>query len=253
VLLFFALPAVLALGWALWHEARALRRGVSSDAAVLRWALLGFAGSWLAWFALLSVGVPRYAFPATFVAAIFVGALLRDLCQNFDPRATLEQLAAPLRTLRRRDTPVPSRTGSSFATISGAWVAVLLVAAMLPLTVLSYARYYPRQDAAAQRIAVFLDQHAPTDALVETYEAELHFFLQRPYHYPSDQVHVQLNRRSLLGQDVPVDYEPLAADPDYLVVGQFARGNRLYAATLAGGAFELVLRDGEYEVFVRVR
>jgi hypothetical protein len=52
---------------------------------VLRAALLALAGSWFAWFALLSVGVPRYLFPATFVAGIFTAALVHDLTNGFRP------------------------------------------------------------------------------------------------------------------------------------------------------------------------
>ena len=93
----------------------------------------------------------------------------------------------------------------------------------------------------------------PPTTRVETYESELHFLLNRPYHYPPDQLHVELNRRSLLGQETPVIYDPLSSDPDILVVGTFARGNDLYAPVLASGAFRPILRDETYEVYQRVR
>jgi hypothetical protein len=57
-----------------------------------------------------------------------------------------------------------------------------------------------------------------------TYESELFLLLDRRYHYPPDPVHVELNRRTFLQQDVPIPYDPLAADPDYLVVGSECRG-----------------------------
>ena len=50
-----------------------------------------------------------------------------------------------------------------------------------------------------------------------------------------------------------VDYNPLAADPDYLVVGPFMRDWRLYDPVLATGAFRLLQRYGDYEVYERVR
>jgi hypothetical protein len=81
----------------------------------------------------------------------------------------------------------------------------------------------------------------------------LHFLLDRRYHYPPDQTHVELNRRSLLGQDTPVAYEPPAVSPSYLVVGRFAAGNRLYDTALASGAFREVMQDGRYTVYERVK
>jgi hypothetical protein len=249
VLLLFGLPTVGALMWALWREARALPRGGGDAGAVARWALLGLAWSWLAWYALLSVGVPRYLLPVALVGALFLGALLRDLTGGLDPRATLAAMAAPL----RRGGPAPATAGGRWSW-AGAWLAALIVAAALPLTALSYARYYVERDHAAERVAAFLNTRTPPEAVVETYESELHFLLERPYHYPPDPVHVALNRRGLLGEaGAGVDYDPLAADPDYLVVGIFARGNDLYAPALDSGAFRSVLRDGDYEVFERVR
>jgi len=188
---------------------------------------------------------PRFAQAVTARDAevFLLAALLHDLTGGFDLRATLGRLAAPLRRPRRL------RRESA-----GAWLAALLVAMALPLTALSYQRYYlTYDDHAAERVAALLNERVGPDELIETYESELHFFLDRPYHYPPDQVHVELNRRSLLRQHVAIDYDPLAADPDYLVVGQFARGNGLYEPVLASGAFELMLRDGSYEVYRRVR
>ena len=243
ILLGFGLPVLLGLAYGAWRALSDLRQARPDDAALVRLSLLALAGSWLAWFALLSVGVPRYMFPPSFVGALFAAALLHDLTGGFDLRATLGRLAAPLRRPRR----FPRES-------AGAWLAALLVAMALPLTALSYQRYYlTYDDHAAERVAALLNERVGPDELIETYESELHFFLDRPYHYPPDQVHVELNRRSLLRQHVAIDYDPLAADPDYLVVGQFARGNGLYEPVLASGAFELMLRDGSYEVYRRVR
>jgi hypothetical protein len=257
VLLFFGLPTLLALMWALWRVWRERAAVVDVPALVLRVALLALAGSWAGWFALLSVGVPRYLFPATFIGAVFLGALLRDLTGGFNLGATLEAMRRPLRRRRdagrgMRDEKLPASRIPHPASLA-AWLGALIVAAALPLTLLAYTRYYVEDDQSAQRVADFLNTRTPADALVETYESELHFFLERPYHYPSDQTHVALNRRSLLGQAVRVEYDPLVTDPDYLVVGQFARGNKLYEPVIQSGAFRLLFKDELYEVYERIR
>jgi hypothetical protein len=64
---------------------------------------------------------------------------------------------------------------------------------------------------------------------------------------------VALNRRLYLGHDVPADYDPLAADPDYLVVGPLGRAWRLYDRAVAAGDFQPVARFAVYEVLQRVR
>ena len=66
---------------------------------------------------------------------------------------------------------------------------------------------------------------------------------------PIDLVH----RRSLLAQDVAIDYDPLAANPDYLVVGTFSRGNGLYERVIAAGAFRPIQTYGGYTVYERAR
>lgn len=241
MLLLGGIPTILGLGYGAWRLAQDVRHGRRDDYVVLRAALLALAGSWLAWYALLSVGVPRYLFPAVFAASIFTAVLLHDLSDGFRLAHVVKCLAAPLRERRL------TRPGA------GAWLAALLIAMALPLTLLSYQRYYAEDDRAALRVAAYLNDATAPDALIETYESELHFLLHRPYHYPPDQVHVELNRRSLLGRETPITYDPLAADPDYLVVGRFAAGNGLYAGVIASGAFREVWREGRYVVYERVR
>ncbi|MFL5806071.1 MAG: ArnT family glycosyltransferase [Roseiflexaceae bacterium] len=236
----FGLLAALGLVYAAGRAVRARQDWAAHpDREIVRLALLALASSWYAWFVLLSVGVPRYLFPATFVASIFAAALLYDLTDQFNLAATLRRATSLFRRGRRG---------------AGAWLAILLVAISLPITIQTLYRFYlTNSDTSAFQAANFLNTQTPDGALIETYESELHFLLARPYHYPPDQLHVELNRRSLLGQDVTIEYDPLAANPDYLVVGTFSAGNRLYDQVIAAGAFRLVRTYGVYSVYERVR
>jgi hypothetical protein len=78
--------------------------------------------------------------------------------------------------------------------------------------------------------------------VVETYSAELHFLLNRRYHYPPDHIHLDLIRRAMIGhkQKVAIEYDPLVANPDYLVVGDFIKGLTLYDPVLRTDAFRLI-------------
>jgi hypothetical protein len=102
-------------------------------------------------------------------------------------------------------------------------------------------------------VATTLNTQTPPDTRIETYESELLFLLNRPYHYPPDQVHVDLNRRMLLDEHVTIAYDPLAADPDYLVVGSFAGWNGLYDPVIKSGAFHLIDHIDSYDIYERVR
>ena len=50
-----------------------------------------------------------------------------------------------------------------------------------------------------------------------------------------------------------IDYDPLAANPDYLVVGRFARENGLYQPAIDSGAFRLLRSYDGYELYERAR
>jgi hypothetical protein len=89
--------------------------------------------------------------------------------------------------------------------------------------------------------------------LIETYESELFFLLKRRYHYPPDQVHVELIRRNSLGERVSITYDPLAEHPDYLVVGPQSKFWDLYDPYLRTGAFRLVRDYSRYQIYERAR
>ena len=99
----------------------------------------------------------------------------------------------------------------------------------------------------------FLNTQTPSDSLIETYDPELFFLLKRRYHYPPDQIHIDLIRRAYLAQDLSIDYDPLAADPDYLVVGPQSKVWRLYDPFLRTGEFRLLKTFRRYNVYERVR
>ena len=243
MILLLALPTVFALLYAVWRVWRARFTEYSADpaGAVLRLALLGLVGSWLLWYALLSVGVPRYLYPATFFGSIFVAAMLHDLTDGFQLGATLGRAGAVLR-------------GRFSWRALGIWCMLLALPLMILITGFTLNRYYfNNTNTSAQQTVAWLETTALPNARIETYESELHFLLNHPYHYPPDQLHIDLSHRSLMHEQVTIDYDPLAADPDYLIVGQFARENQLYAPVIAAGAFRSVQQFGDYTIYARVR
>ena len=209
---------------------------------VVRLALLVLAGAWFAWYITLSVGWARYLFPATFIGSIFVAAMLYELTNRFNISWTVGNAGSVLRNLR-----------SSRQAI-GALIVLLLIANSFPRTLrMLYNSYIVNADASALEVVDFLNTRTLPNSTIETYDSELFFLLERPYHYPPDQIHVELNRRYFLGQDVSIDYDPLAVDPDYLVVGPHSKLWKLYDRAVQNGSFRLVQAYGRYDVYERVR
>jgi hypothetical protein len=230
-------PAVLGIGWALWGLLRGLRAEAWADPLqVTRLVLLAFVGSWLAWYLLLSVGWARYLYPVVFLGAVFTAAMLGAWTGGYSPRATWARL---------REGGAPGRL---------AFLALLILALGAPLSVWHLAHTYPQgDDRALLEVTAWLNSELPPDAVVETNESELFIYLDRPYHFPPAPVHVVANQRTLLDQQVPYPYDPLAADPDYLVAGSIESLWELYAPAIAAGHFHPVQRIGGYTIYERVR
>jgi hypothetical protein len=239
----FALPALLGIGYAAWGSLRWLRKDLDiSNIVILRLALLGLAGSWMAWYLLLGMWWLRYLFPPVFLGGVFGAAFLYELTRRFDWRQTLRN-ARDLLFERRLN----RRTG-------GAFLAMVLIAYAVPLTLaMLFVYFIPRGEQPAAQVAGFLETHTPPDAVIETYDSELLFLSHRRIHYPPDHVSVQLQRRRELQPDLPIEYDPLVADPDYLVVGPFSSMWGLYNPVLGTGQFKLVFEVPNYQVYQRVR
>ena len=209
---------------------------------VLRLALLALVGSWFAWYLLLSVGWPRYLFPATFIGSIFAAAMLHDLTDRFS-------LSSPISPSHSAHTHLRFTRRHASALLATVLIGLTFAVTMKAL----HQAYVVDADASVQQVAEFLNTQTGPHALIETYDSELFFLLNRRYHYPPDQTHVELIRRTLLRQDVSIDYDPLAADPDYLVVGPYSKVWQLYDAVLATGTFRLLRTYSRYDVYERVR
>jgi hypothetical protein len=235
-----AVPTLMGLVWV-------ARQVVSKDSlkdhtAAVRLAYFVLTGSWFAWYLLFSVGWPRYLLPAMFLSSIFAAVMIRDWTDGFQVIESLRRAATDLARFR-----LPR---STLYVISG----VVLTAWAVTQTVsdLKYAIAAGRNDWLGQTVQYVQKELLPT-AVIESYDAELFFFLRHRYHYPPDQVHVELIRQKEHAETPAIDYDPLKADPDYLIVGPWCSYYRCYDAVLSGDNFRLVKRFGSYRIFERMR
>jgi len=242
VILYSGLPTLTALAYFSWRYIKnfpSLNMGDGHQVVLL--SMLVFSGSWFIWFVLLSSGGPRYLATPGFVASIFVSALFCDFTGGFRIKNTILRAAHFLQ--------LKDRSAAALRAV----FTVILVGPMVIITCMwSYPAYFSTDDSLAQ-VTTYLNAYTPSGSLVETYESEIYPFLERPYHYPPDQVYIQLMYRYLQDPHHPIMYDPLAAGPDYLVVGGTAAAWRLYDEAVAGDEFKLVKEFPRYLVYQRQR
>lgn len=232
----------LGLAYAAWR----LRResgsaGRASVEQTVHTMLLLLAGSWLAWFAFLCAGEPRYALPGLFLAAPFTAALLCDLTGGFNVSFLARSLTGLLRSRRLTSQGVKA-------------VAVVLLLAVMGWVALQERYAFRAREDNRDLFAVthYLNTTTPPMALIETYDSELFLFLQRPYTYAPPRILVEIIRREQ-GQAQAVTYDPLESKPDYLVVGEYGQWAGFYKPLIAKNLVRLVTTIGHYQIYQPVR
>jgi 4-amino-4-deoxy-L-arabinose transferase-like glycosyltransferase len=240
-LLILGLPALLGVCYSAWQYGTGKTKlSLDDDIYIVRQSLFTLVLSWMAWYLLLSIGWSRYLFVPVFVGGIFVAVMLCDLTSRFNLSATVKSAADTILRLRFNRSNIFS-------------LVVVLLFALVPITVINISLGYASSDRSSREVAEFLNTATPPDALIETYDMEIFLLLNRRYSHPPDDVHLRVIRHLYLDQNVEVDYDPMAADPDYLIVGPIGRLTRIYEPILQTGSFRLILEGARYQVYERVR
>lgn len=187
---------------------------------------------WAAWYTVVSVGWPRYAFEPFAIGLLLSG----------------QAVVAALGHLR--DTRVRLQAGISAATV---WpVRAFLAAVVVTAAVASCQRavmLFGDVDRSPQEFSAYLAERVPSEAIVESWEWELDVLVDLKYHHPQNiwvdryTAHVQFR------DPLPAHYDPLIHRPDYLVDGPFSKWTGIYGPVLAGGCCELLGRVGPYDLY----
>lgn len=206
---------VPALVYSLWR----CRRGGAAAFAELAPTLL--AVLWLGWY-LVSLGWPRYAFPAVALGAPAVARMIADLIGWFWQRRQ------PL-----------------LAGAAGAYLA-LVIGFSLSLT----AQVVFTPDDSAHRMAAFLNQTVPADRIIETWEPELATLTDHTYHYVPTELLDPAVRQAWLGGP-PVAYDGLAAQPPYVLTGPFSAYTGIYPVDALAREYTMIYSAGPYTLWQR--
>lgn len=209
-------------------RARSQRFGQTARPAALltdrQWAeitLAGFALFLSIWHVWLSIGWPRYAYAGLVIALFLLGRTLWGAYQRF-----------------------------SFWE-RGYRTAIILLALMaLASNLLPILREPPATD--VQDAAAYIAQNIPSDAVIETWEWELDALSGHwQMHHPPQQYLFLAIRQ--FARDLPfaLGYNPLAGDPDYIVLGRMSDWTNLYSDTVIRQHFTPVASFGIYRIYRR--
>ncbi|MBS0169073.1 MAG: glycosyltransferase family 39 protein [Nitrospira sp.] len=226
------------LAYGAWSLSHTVRQGAHpSIERTVRTMLLLLAGSWLAWFALLCAGAPRYAVPGLFIAAPFAAALFSDLTGRFSLTFMGRRLAALVR-------------GESHGGDRAGTVLLLLLLVVMGWVAVQerYALRSREDDRDLTAVIEYVHRVTPPTSLIETYDSELFLFLNRRYTYAPPAALVEMIQHDQ-NPSVPITYDPLRDHPDYLVVGDFGRKSHFYNPLINQRRIRLVATIGRYQIY----
>lgn len=197
-------------------------------------ALATWVGFYTLWYIVFSIGWTRYAFAGWIIAALLLG----------------EPFAWCLRWLR---TTLANAGQHSLAQIVSPAALIVLIASAAVFNAQPLLAA-PASDP-LQSMSAYIDRTLAPEDVVETWEWELGVSTRHSaYTYP-DGIYVMrvVQREFYPGSGAALDYAVLTHDPDYLVVGPFARYTGIYPASAVSQHFTLVHSEGPYTLYARDR
>jgi 4-amino-4-deoxy-L-arabinose transferase-like glycosyltransferase len=187
--------------------------------SLLRGFLVIFAAIWLGWYVFISIGWERYAFAGLALLAPFAAKMLLALWQRVRSSATLGPIMAVL----------------------------VLVMVGVPLIV-RVVGVLTAGDHTARQIAAYLRAYIPQGAMIETWEPEVAFLTEHRYHFPSSEILDAYSRTQAIKEEAPA-YDPLIANPDYILIGEFGWWTELYSQKFLKVCCKPVKTVGTYALF----
>jgi hypothetical protein len=203
-----------ALAYGLWRCRKANRQAFAELLIVLLPTL------WIGWY-LVSLGWPRYAFPAIVFGSFAVARMLVDL-------------AAWLRSRQHW----------------AVWAVGAYAAAVVLLPLSLSVRGVLSPDDSAQLMAAYLNERIATDTVIETWEPELGVLTDHRYHYPPIELLDVAVRHTWLNGP-PLVYNGLQDNPEYVIVGPFGSYVAIYANDTLTNAYAVEHSAGPYTLYRR--
>lgn len=198
----------------------------------------------LLWYAIASIGWPRYAFPGLVLSALFIARLLDDVTNGF--------------TLPR----------GSFATASaGVWVQRVVrlgIVAWAAFVIISNGIVLVREivqppPPAAQEMADYLNANVSPTATIETWEPEMGFLTDHRYHFPPNALLSKSVNYMWSQGTAPsalynfMEQTPGAPPPQYVLFGSFGQWVGVYPVEVLDQHYRRIAEFGTYQLYELVK
>lgn len=190
------------------------KAGDRPERLVLIWSVWIFSSSWFAWFVCGAINFPRYLAPTYFFSAAFVAEFVLQIARFVRARALVSQVAR-----------------------AGLYVGLVAVCAFGLGTIVEIGRFLiavAPMNLALYQTANYINTRTPENSRIETYETPLFFLLDRPYHYPPDQLNVDCLSPERCANAIK-SYRGIEGSQDFVVIGFWAKSIvPLYREALEG-------------------
>jgi hypothetical protein len=236
---------IIGLFVALKKELKALKgKGECEPIGIINMGLLVYAGSWLLWYISFAMWWPRYLVSPLVISSIFLSTYLVDYFSNVNLQ---------LRSPYQDKINLSSKHHRKRIDIYFVFIMVVILTTAIVICIRYVGAYTNKNWDSYENVINFLNNNTPEDSIIETYDSELFFQLDRLYHYPPDNIFTDLVRNREFNLEKPIPYNPLDVDPDYIVVGYHSKIWKLYDPYITSDIFNLAQDFSGYQVYERVR
>jgi len=190
---------------------------------------------WLGWYALFSIGWMRYAFVPVALCSIFAAKLIRDVTKMLPGDSETWRAASLTQRVR----------------MILAGVVILIISLIVIGSGFSLAADVVGVSSnPAKQMAYYLDEHVPTDVVIESWEWELDLWTQHTYHHPATDITNPLTEHVWHGVPYsPEAYDFVSFSPSYLINGPFSKWTGIYTQDLLEREYPLVVSVGQYDLY----
>lgn len=192
---------------------------------------------WLAWYATMSVGWPRYTVPAALVSCLFVGKLFGDILAKYVLAADREEAR--------------SKGWVSHDALPVGLASILVLQILSGVAVNTHGLLRTGDDS-PQRFAAMVERDVEPRANVESVEWEIDFLTGQSHHHPPKAVELDGIAKATRARATPaIDTYEVPPATQYIIDGPFSKQTGMYRRELASGNFQLVGTVGGYDLYRR--
>jgi 4-amino-4-deoxy-L-arabinose transferase-like glycosyltransferase len=197
----------------------------------------------LAWY-VVSIGWVRYAYAGLAISCLFVARFFLDVIENFDLPGQARRLWGTIWGKEQDNLPQ-----QALRLTLALWL-VGMIALPLAQNVKNIA--LTRGNAAADMTA-YLNENVPLTAVIETWEPEMGFLADHPFHYPpSGTLNLSVQQKFMNGPFVAEQYDFRDhVDAEYVLAGTFATWIELYTPEQLMPEYQPLITFGPYTLYER--